>query len=135
LQPLSGPHQSRAEWCEAGSAALLPFHQWRFEECRPRFDQIPGMPVRHAFALRSMTDLSGDADLIQKIQHDPDGLGIVVLCKPPDRFDLNVNHLVAQNCIYRVVEPEINIIFRRPSNTPIMRIPKLTGCPWDGHHQ
>src|SRR5678815_655876 len=67
LQPLSGPHQSRADWCEAGSAALLPFDQWRFEECRPRFDQIPGMPVRHAFALRSMNDLSGDADLIQKI--------------------------------------------------------------------
>jgi hypothetical protein len=58
LQPLSSPHQPRAERREAGAAALFPFHQGCFEKRRPLFDQIPGMPVRHAFTFGGVADLA-----------------------------------------------------------------------------
>src|SRR5262245_11510755 len=71
LQPLSSPDQPRAERRKAGAATLFPFDQRRFEKRRPFLDEIPSVPVRHAFTFGGVTDLSSDADLVQKIQKDP----------------------------------------------------------------
>src|SRR6185295_11237951 len=78
------------------------------------------MSVRYTLLVRSPADLAGDADFVEKTQHDPHGMWIAVLLEPPDRFDLNVNHLVEQTFIYPGSKLAIDIIFLHTSSPIII---------------
>src|SRR5579863_10214096 len=92
MQPLTRPNQLAAKRRQAGAAALLALDQWRLEEGGPLFDQVPGMAIGHARPGSGVGDFSGHADLVQQIEHDLDGLGMLVAAEAPYRFDLDADH-------------------------------------------
>src|SRR5665213_2333720 len=92
MQPLACPHELAAKRRQVSAPALLAFHQRCLEERRPLFNQVPGMAIGHAGARGGMGDFSGHADFVQQVEHDLDGLGIVVAPEAPYGFDLDADH-------------------------------------------
>jgi len=61
------------------------------------------VPIGDARPLGRAADFAGDSDFVQEIEHDKDGLRIVVTLEAPDRFDFYVYHIVELSfiCVLR----------------------------------
>src|SRR4029077_3700765 len=101
LQPLPCPNQLAAEGGQIRSATLLPFNQRRPEKQRPLLNQIPCVPIGHPGPFGGPANFSCHSNFVQEIEHHQDGKAIALSLKTPDRFNLDMNHVVARQFIYR----------------------------------